>query len=255
MYSAPCIEWLFAAEHPDFSDRIRAAKAAGLDAVEFWLWRDKDIKSIKTALAETGVRITCFSVDPRRSLVDPAQHSEVLDAVRDTLVVARELGSPMLIIASGLTVFNVPRRQQHDAVVTVLRKAAALAAEAGITLLLEPLNTKIELPGMYLGSTSEGLDIIAEVDSPNLRLLFDVYHSTTNGEHLESALFAGMDFVGYIQVADVPGRQEPGTGTIDWSHCMRVIKGLGYKGAVGLECKPSGPTAEALARSRKALGF
>jgi hydroxypyruvate isomerase len=255
MYSAANIEWLFAAEHPDFSDRIRAAKAAGLDAVEFWLWRDKDINAIKTALDETGVRITCFSADPRRSLVDPAQHSEVLDAVRDSLAVARELGSPMLIIASGMTIFNVPRRQQHDAAVAVLRKAAAMAAEAGITLVLEPLNTQIELPGMYLGSTSEGLDIVAEVDSPNLRLLFDVYHSAVNGEQLESALFAGMPFIGYIQVADVPGRQEPGTGTINWSHTIRVIKGLGYNGAIGLECKASGPSVEALARSRKALGF
>src|SRR3712207_3854776 len=103
VYLSPCIEWIFADEHPQLPGRIRAAKAAGFDAAEFHLWRDKDVEAIAAALDETGLRLTGFVVEPRRSLVDPAQHGEFLQAVRDSLETAKKLGSPPLVVASGFT--------------------------------------------------------------------------------------------------------------------------------------------------------
>jgi hydroxypyruvate isomerase len=255
MYSAACIEWLFAAEHEDFVARIHAAKAAGLRAVEFHLWRNKDLDAIKAALDETGIALASFVVEPRRSLVDPAQHGEFLQAVRESLVAARTLGCPALVVASGFTRPDVTRDEQHAAAVGVLREAARLAESAGITLLLEPLNTRVEHPGMFLDSTREGLDIVAEVGSPKLRLLYDMYHSTVMGEEPGAVLAGRFDLVGHVQVADVPGRHEPGSGTIDWARYVAVLDQHGYAGPVGLECKPTGPTAAVLARSRDALGF
>jgi hydroxypyruvate isomerase len=255
MYAAACIEWLFAAEHPDFPERIRAARDAGLRAVEFHLWRDKPLEAIKVALDETGVELVSFVVEPRRSLVDPAQHGEFLQAVKDSLVTAKLLGVRSLICASGFTRENVPRQEQHDAAVHILRQAAALAGEAGIQLLLEPLNTRVEHPGMFLDSTIEGLDIIEEVGSPHLRLLYDVYHSAVMDERPEVVLKDRIGLVGHVQVADAPGRHQPGSGDIVWAERIGALRALGYEGPVGLEYKPVGQTAETLAQAGAALGF
>jgi len=255
MYLSACIEWLFADECPDFCDRIRAAKAAGLKTVEFHLWRDKPLDDIRRTLDETGVGLSSMVVEPRRSLVDPAQHEEFIGAVRDSLEAARHVGSPTLVVASGFTRPDVSREEQHACAVSVLKQAAVLAGEAGITLLLEPLNDRVEHPGMFLVSTVEGLDIVAEVGSPHLRLLYDMYHSTVMDEDPAKVLADRIDLVGHVQVADVPGRHEPGSGTIDWARYIAVLRSLGYDGALGLEYKPTGPTEETLARTRTALGL
>lgn len=255
MYLAACIEWLFAAEHPTFTDRIRAAKDAGLTAVEFHLWRDKPLADIRGTLDETGINLASFVVEPRRSIVDPAQHAEFLAAVRDSLVAAKQAGSPALVVASGFTRPDVPRQDHFDAAVTALRQAATLAEEAGILLLLEPLNDRVEHPGMYLVSTAEGLDMVETVNSPNLRLLYDMYHSTMMGEDPANVLAERFHLVGHVQVADVPGRHQPGSGTIDWPRSIGILCDLGYQGAIGLEYKPTGPTLDSLAQARKTLGL
>ena len=255
MFLSPCIEWQFAEEHAEMPDRIRAAKAAGFDSVEFHLWRDKDIGGIAAALAETGVRLTGICVDPRRSLVDPAQHGEFLDAVRDSLVAARQLGSPPMIVASGFTREGVDAQDHFDAAVAVLTQAAALAEAAAVMLVLEPLNDRVEHPGMYLVSTALGLDIVAAVASPNLRLLFDVYHSATMGEDMEQVLTGRMHLVHHVQLADMPGRNEPGSGTLDWGKVIAVLERLGYDGGIGLEYRPTMPALQSLAQTRAVLGL
>lgn len=254
MKLSPCIEWMFAAEHPALADRIRAAKAAGFDRVEFHLWRDKDLAAAAAALEETGVQLTGFVVEPRRSIVDPAQHGEFLDAVRDSLAAARRLGSPPLVVASGFLREGVSPEEHRAAAVTALKQAAALAEAAGITLVLEPLNTKVEHPGMYLDSTTLALDIIEEVASPNLKLLFDVYHSAVMDEDRKAVLDGRMHLVHHIQIADMPGRNEPGTGMIDWPAVVSDLRELGYQGDIGLEYKPTLPPIESLAQTRTSLG-
>ncbi|ASG20279.1 hydroxypyruvate isomerase family protein [Nitrospirillum viridazoti] len=255
MYLAACIEWLFAAEHPSFPDRIHAAKAAGLKAVEFHLWRDKPLDDVRRALDETGVQLASMVVEPRRSLVDPAQHEEFLAAVRDSLQAAQRTGARALVVASGFTRPEVSRQEQHEAAVGVLKRAAALAEQAGIPLVLEPLNTRVEHPGMFLDSTAEGLDMVEEVGSPNLRLLYDMYHSTVMEEDPAQVLAGRFHLVGHVQVADVPGRHQPGSGSVDWARYIGILRELGYTGAVGLEYKPQGPTLETLATARAALGL
>ena len=133
--------------------------------------------------------------------------------------------------------------------------AAALAQAAGVTLLLEPLNDRVEHPGMFLVSTTLGLDIVEAVGSPNLRLLFDVYHSATMGEDLEAMLSGRMQLVGHVQVADQPGRNEPGTGSLDWPHVIATLRTLGYDGALGLEYRPTMAIDQSLALTRKTLGL
>lgn len=255
MKLSPCIEWQFADEYPDMADRVRAAKAAGYAYAEFHLWRDKDVEAVAAALQETGVQLTGICVDPRRSLVDPAQHAEFVEAVRESLVAAKKLGSPPMIVASGFTREGVSADEHFAAAVAALTQAAALAQEAGVMLVLEPLNDRVEHPGMYLVNTTLGLDLVEAVGSPNLRLLFDVYHSATMGEDIEAELGGRMHLVHHVQVADTHGRNEPGTGSLDWPATIETLQRLGYSGTLGLEYRPTLPTLDSLAATRKALAL
>lgn len=254
MHLSACIEWQFAKDNNTLADRIRAAKAAGLAHAEFHLWRDKDMAGLATALDETGVSLTGFCVDPRRSIVDPAQHEEMLLAVADTLAIAKTVGSPPLIVASGFVRDGISMADHKAEAVKVLRRAADLAEAAEVTLVLEPLNDRVEHPGMYLVDTTLALDIIEAVGSPRLKLLYDVYHSHVMGEDMRTVLAGRMHLVEHVQVADSPGRNEPGSGTIDWIETMTTLRELGYRSALGLEYRPTLDAAASLAASRVALG-
>ena len=130
-----------------------------------------------------------------------------------------------------------------------LKQAAPVAADAGLVLLLEPLNTRLDHPGYFLDSTSEGLDIVEEVDSPAVRLLYDLYHATMMGE-TAGPLDGRGHLIGHLHVADAPGRHEPGTGSIDWPARLRDVERSGYRGMVGLEYRPARGTQEGLAATR-----
>ncbi|WP_267433550.1 sugar phosphate isomerase/epimerase family protein [Sphingomonas sp. GM_Shp_1] len=246
-----CIEWQFA-EAGTLDARLRAAKAAGLELAEFHLWRDKPIDALATALAETGMRLTSLCVDPRRSIVDPAERDEMVAAVRETIAATARLGKPALIVASGFRVEGMSEAEHFDNAVAALRAAADAAEEAGVMLLLEPLNTRL-FATMYLVSTTLGLDLVAAVGSPNLRLLYDVWHSAVMGEDMRAVLAGRIHLVAHVQVADIPDRNEPGTGSLDWHEVTRTLRDLGYTGAIGLEYFPTLPMEQSLALSRKAL--
>lgn len=251
----PCIEMLYKAEHPDFIDRFRAAKADGFDAVDTWLWRDKPIDAMVDVVAETGVRVFSFCVDPRASLVDPADQATVLGAVRDAVPVARRLNGAAMIVASGFTRAGVPEAEQRAQAVKVLREAARIAEDGGATLLLEPVHMVIGGQLMFVHTVRHGLDLVEAVDSPALRLLADVYHGAVSGETFEQAFADRIGLVGHVQVADFEGRHEPGTGTLPWATLVPLLRQRGYTGAIGLEYLPSLPHAESLALTRRSLGL
>ncbi|MBU6269368.1 MAG: TIM barrel protein [Sphingomonadales bacterium] len=252
MFLAPCIEWHFA-DLENLADRVRATHRAGFGHAEFHLWRDKDLAAIRAALDETGVALSGVCVDPRRSLVDPAEHDELLAAVADTIAATAPLGKPPLIVASGFRVDGMSDEAHFANAVAVLRKAADLAEAAGVTLLLEPLNTRL-FAAMYLVSTRLGLDIVEAVASPNLRLLYDVWHSATMGEDMAAVLAGRIHLVAHVQFADMDDRHEPGTGAIDWGRAMRILTDMGYTGGIGLEYFPTLPMDQSLKLTRKTLG-
>lgn len=246
-----CIEWQFA-EAGDLAARLRAVKDAGLDLAEFHLWRDKPIEAMAEALADTGMRLTSLCVDPRKSIVDPTERDAMVTAVRETIEATAILGKPNLIVASGFRVDGLSEEEHFANAVTALRAAADAAEEAGVMLLLEPLKTRL-FAAMYLVSTKLGLDLVEAVDSPNLRLLYDVWHSAVMGEDMATVLDGRIHLVGHVQVADMPDRNEPGTGTLDWAEVMRTLRAVGYDGAIGLEYFPTIPMAQSLDQSRRML--
>lgn len=247
MRFSACIEWLFAAEHPAVPDRIRAAKAAGLDAVEFWRFSNKDVDAVKAALDETGLPLAGILCEPIAPLTDPAAHAGFLEGVRTSLAAAQKLGAKVLIAQAGDDLAGVARAAQHAAIVKVLKEAAGILEGSGVVLGLEPLNDRVDHPGYYLTSTEEGLDIVDEVNRPEIRLVYDIYHSAVMGEQIEDVLKGRLDRVAHVHLADAPGRHEPGTGAMDYADRLKWLVGQGYDGLIGLEYKPVKPTAEGLA--------
>lgn len=249
-YSA-CIEWLFT-EAGDFPDRIRAAKRAGLDGVEFWKWTGKDIGAIRAALDETGLALTGIVAEPMVPLTDPARHAEFLEGLKASIATAQRLGAPVLIAQTGDDLPGRTREEQRAALTACLADAADALAGSGVVLAIEPLNTRVDHKGYYLSSTVEGLDIIDDVGRPEIRIVYDIYHSAVMDEEIADVLAGRLDRVAHVHLADAPGRHEPGSGTMDWQRRVAWLVANGYSGMIGLEYMPTKATAESLERLRGA---
>lgn len=253
MRLSACIEWLFADEAKDVADRIRLAKADGIDAVEFWLWSNKDLDAIEQALRETGLPLSGFVAEPMIALTDPENHETFLAGLKKSAEVAQRLGATVLIAQAGNDLPGRSREQQREALVTCLSAAADILAETGVRLGLEPLNTLIDHKGYFLSSTSEALDIIDEVDRREIGIVYDLYHSAVMDERIEDVLAGRVHHVIHAHVADHPGRNEPGTGEIDLASRLAWLFAQGYAGRVGLEYKPIRPTSQAIDAVRESL--
>lgn len=141
----------------------------------------------------------------------------------------------------------MPRREQHEAILAALGAAADVLAGSGVTLALEPLNTRVDHPGTYLDSTREGLDLVERVSRPEVRLLVDLYHGAVMGEVPQEVLAGRVGLIAHVHLADAPGRHEPGTGELPWRERVAWLRAQGYGGRIGLEYAPSGATRAALA--------
>lgn len=241
-------------EAGDLPARIRAAAAAGLTKVEFHMWNQVDLDAVATALQETGVQLKSITVGPRVGCVDRSKTDFIVEALERTIAACRRLGATDMVIAGGPALKDVSAAEQHDAMVHNLKVLAPVAAAAGMRLLLEPLNTRVDHPGFFMASAIEGLDIVEAVNHPAVRLLYDAYHAEVMGEDHRQIL-QRAHLIGYVQVADTNGRHEPGTGTIDWATWLADLSAAGYTGDIGLEYRPSNGTLDSLQRTREVFGL
>jgi hydroxypyruvate isomerase len=242
-----CVEWLFADEAEGFADRIRLAGKAGFDAFEFWHWTNKDIGKIEAAMRETGISLASFVAEPMIALTDPANHTAFLKGLKRSAELAQRLGAKTLIAQAGDDRAGISRAEQRAALTECLVKASEVLRGSGVALGLEPLNTRIDHIGYFLGSTAEGLDIVDEVDSPNVKIVYDIYHSAVMDEKTEEVLRGRVDRVAHVHVADHPGRNQPGSGTVDLRERLNWMFASGYDGFVGLEYRPVGGTSGRMA--------
>ncbi len=249
-----CIEMMF--RSLPFCGRFAAVKEAGLDCAEFWGWADRDLAEIREAAQAAGVRITSMCVgtkDPalaaeygRKALLSPDSGGTLAKVVEESIEAAKYLGVPALIITTGQERADVPHQEQHGYVVDALRRAAPLFEQSGIVAVLEPLNILCDHKGYFLSSGYEAFDIIREVGSPYVKLLYDIYHQQITEGNLIPNIRANIGLIGHFHAADNPGRHEPGTGEINYKNVFAAIDALGYKGVVGLEYSPTIDDAEAL---------
>jgi hydroxypyruvate isomerase len=250
---APNIELLFT-EAGDYHDRVRAAAASGFTAVEMWgptgvdaPSTPKDLPALKAALEETGTRLTAQLAEPRTQfMIPPWDHSEFFRKLDEGVEIAHELGTPRIVVGSGTGFGGWKRQVQLDKLIEIYQKAVAQIDGSGITLVLEPVNVRVDHPGSLLDRTSEAVYVARGVDSPFFGVLYDLYHSTVEGEDVAAELANGGDLIRYVQLADAPGRGEPGTGAIDWPARLGDLRAAGYDGPIGLEYYPQTASAESV---------
>lgn len=237
-----CVEMVWGEE--DIPARIRKAAALGFKTCEFWGWWEKDIDAIEHAIKDTGIALGVFCVrtafsGPGPSLLDPRGKDGFVAAVKDCIAIGGRLGCSRFIVTTGNELPGVPRADQHAACVAAFKAAAPVAEDAGVTLVLEPLNLLVDHAGYYLSASSEGFQIVDEVASPAVRLLFDIYHQQITEGYLAANIVNNIGKIGHFHVAGVPGRHEPMLGEINYSYLFRQIEAAGYGHFVGLEFSPS----------------
>jgi hydroxypyruvate isomerase len=237
-----CIEMLFS-EEGDFLKRIDLAAAAGLKAVEFWGHSGKDLGAIRERADANGLKISSTVVE-RQPLAQPGDIEGYKEAVVAGIAAAKKIGAPAIIACTGNEIAGVARQEQHAMIVTALKAAAPLAEDAGITIVLEPLNILVDHKGYYLWSSLEGFEILRAVNSPNVKLLFDIYHQQICEGNLIANITDNIDLIGHFHIADVPGRHEPGTGEINYENVLARIRDAGYNGFAALECTSTKPASK-----------
>lgn len=222
-----------------FLERIEQAANLGFPAVEFWPWRNKDLDAVAATCRGLGVEVaqfTAWGFTP--GLNDPANHDAFVAEVEASCAAAHTLGAKHMTVVAGDDVPGRTTGEMHAAVLQGLRRAAPIAEREGVTLILEPMNGRVDHPGHCLYGSEAAVRICEAVGSPAVRVNWDLYHMQISEGDLCGHLREGFPWVGYVQVADHPGRHEPGTGEIHYPRVLFELKELGYAGYVGLECRP-----------------
>lgn len=250
---SPNIELLFSEAGSDPVDRLKAAAAAGFDAVELWSTLDKDVPALAAAARDHGVSITSVLAEPRTNFSWPGTDlTDFWAGLERGLENARTLGSPRIVLGSGLGFPGFKRPMNLERLVETFRAVVERYGDSGVGFVLEPVNTRVDHPGALLDRTAEAVAVARGVDHPSFGILYDLYHSTTEGEDVEAVLADAGHLVHYVQLADVPGRGEPGSGGIDWADRLAVLARSGYAGPIGLEYVPTRETGASLQLIREA---
>jgi hydroxypyruvate isomerase len=224
-----------------FVERIRQAAALGFPAVEFWPWQNKDLDAVERVTKELGIAVAQFTAwGFRPGLNHPDNHDAFVQAVEDGCRVAKRLQCSMMTVVGGDDVPGMTQAQMHAHIVAGLRRAAPIAEKHEVMLILEPMNIRVDHKGHCLYGSEPAIRICQQVDSPMVKINWDLYHmQITEGDlcgHLREGFAARQ--IGYLQLADHPGRHEPGTGEVHYNRVLREAHDLGYRGYVGLECRP-----------------
>ena len=159
---------------------------------------------------------------------------------------ARLLGAPRIVLGSGVGFPGAKRAKNLDRLVEVFSQAVERTEGSGVTLILKPVNTRVNHPGALLDRTANAVAVARGVGSRSFRILYDMYHSVTESEDTAAELAAAGDLVDYVQIADAPGRGQPGSGGIDWPASLAALRTAGYAGPIGLEYYPTVESGESL---------
>ena len=225
--------------------------------VGLWNWPEHDLAKLEA----TGATFTIMNGYLAGRLTDDEGAAELLKTARETSKVGKRLGVQRLNLhGTGLGDGGLP--VQPIEVVTgpmwlkardMLCRIVDLAEEEDVTFTLENLNLPVDHPGVPFGRAEDTLALVASVDHPRLRLNLDLYHAQIGEGNLIELCRKSLPWIGEIQVADVPGRMEPGTGEVNWKGIARALKAMGYAGPVGMEAFASGDPELALAAFREAF--
>src|SRR3954469_3714892 len=213
---SPNIELLFK-EAGEAPDRVRAAAAAGFDAVEVWFSTDKDLDALGQTTADTGLQLTSLLAGPRMGYTFPGTDLAPFHEGLDTAVEhAKLLGCPRVVLASGVGFPGMNRTKNLQIITDMFREAVERHRGSGVEFVLEPVNSRVDHPGALTDRTEDAVVVAKAVGDDSFGILYDLYHSIAQGEDPATELANAAGFVKYVQLADAPGRHEPGSGDVDW---------------------------------------
>ena len=230
-----CIDAVF--EGVAKREAIARVKACGIDAFEFWGWWDKDLAEIEDAAAEHEMQIASCCTK-FISLVDPATRRAYLEGLAESIDAAKRLGCPTLISQVGDFRPDVSHEEQHDCLVDGLREAASMLEQAGITMVIEPLNDLVDHVGYYLVRSEQAFAIIDQVASERVKVVFDIYHQQISEGNVIRNATENIGRIGHFHAAGNPGRNELTRGELNYAEIFHAIRETDYEGFVGFEYWP-----------------
>ena len=239
------------------AQRIEIVAAQGFKAYSFWSATDEEQDAMLKVQERTGVKCASLSATGRvggsTGLTKPGQEQAYLDEVTERVKIAAKMGGAQPIIFVGKTQPDVPWETQRAQIVSGLRKAGDIAKERGVVLVLEPLATGAGQVRMALDTAALAFPVIEEVAHPNVKVCFDMYHLQLMEGNIATHLRQGLSkgWIGLVQIGEVPGRKEPGTGEIDYGYIFRILRELNYKGYVDTEMGTSTTPEAAMQLTRK----
>lgn len=227
-----------------FLERFALAKTGGFKAVEFLFPYAFDVQAIKSALDNNALKLVLHNLPAgdwdageRGIACLPDRVAEFRSGVAKAIEYATILGVPQLNCLAGKVPVGANPQLLHDTFVANLQYAAAELKKAGLKLLIEPINT-FDIPGFYLSKTEQGIAILDAVGADNAFLQYDIYHAQRMEGELANTIQKYFSRIAHIQLADNPGRNEPGTGEINYDYLFGLLDRLGYTGYIGCEYKP-----------------
>lgn len=242
-----------------FLDRFEAAGRAGFQAVEFLFPYDHPPEEVAGRLRAAGLKSALFNLPPgdwakgeRGMAILPGREAEFRAGVTKAIEYATHLGCPQVHCMAGLIPAGVPAAALRDTYIANLKHAAAETAKAGLRLLIEPINPR-DIPGYYLNTSKQGIEVMDAVGARNLFLQYDIYHMQIVEGDLAPTMERLLPRIGHMQLADTPGRHEPGTGEINYPFLFGHLDRIGYQGWIGCEYRPAGETVAGLGWARAYL--
>jgi hydroxypyruvate isomerase len=235
-----------------FLERFALAAKSGFKAVEFLFPYEHPAAEIAKRLADNGLSQVLFNAPPgdwgageRGIAALPGRQAEFREGLKKALEYAAALSCPRLHLMAGLAPAGVPRDTLMAVYAANLAHAAEECAKAGVKPVIEPINHR-DIPGFILNTTREAVAVIEAIGPERLGLQFDLYHCQVTEGDLVKRAEALLPYIAHMQVADNPGRNEPGTGEVNWPFVFRRIDEIGFRGWIGCEYRPAGETTAGL---------
>jgi len=224
-----------------FHERFSVAKEIGYDAVEFWDISERDVRQVGHAAAAADIPIAVMTLIDNWGVRLCDDYSNVYKNAAESIRIGREVGCSRFIGLSG-DVGAVA--DQKQLLTDNLRRLSELFEQQDAVLLLEPLNSHIDHKGYYLDSSAEGLEIVRNVASPGVRLLYDIYHMQVMEGNVVQTILSNIEYIGHFHAAGVPGRHEPHLGELNYERIVGALSTTAYSGYVGMEYWPVGDEIE-----------
>lgn len=243
---SPCLDIFF--KDLPFAERVEKIASIGYRNYEFWVWWEKNMDEVKEVTEKHDMNLVAFCTK-FVSLVDASKRQEYLDGLGETIETAKKTNTRIIISQVGNELEGVSRDVQKQSLVDGLKESAKLLKGTGKVLAIEPLNLLYDHAGYFLARSDEATEILREVNSPDVKMLFDIYHQQITEGNLINNIKDYIDLIAHFHVADHPGRKEIGSGEINYPNIFETIDSLNYKGYVGIELFPENKNHEVVLKN------